>query len=1440
MRLKERRPRVRSPSMCEFEDQDEYALIVSELEREPWQPDMLLERQMSPTVSSSCSSPPYQWTSDPSMNNPFWSPEDDQLRISQTSQKPKAVGVVSSSIVGVSNQPEMLLGSIQDTTDSQSANAASSASKSVLPINTKSPSSPFTTAVAASETEKVQSTTITAANTPTATAAAETDKDSSRDSLQLSRPRHQQQLEALQAYLSQAAKQQEQHRQDPEKSPVSVSPTSPVVLAPVPSLPSTSPRAPGTPQAKRSSSPLEQLMKYQQYQKQQQQLKQQQQQQQQQKQQQQEEQQEQQEQKQKEQEQQHPHSSEPQQAQVQEREQESEKPLQPEDLQRRNSFGGTPSVSLFLDGSDEEDAEERSKTAEKVPASTVAARRVTAPNILIPARVLLPPPPKTMPKFHAAKMATVSNITTDSFHTARSSLDENGAMSPRTPLARGFHSGTTASPLTPASITNSNQQEQQQTKKQQQQQTHQSPHLRQGLNDSNDIAAETEVILESLQALKDLSMLALDGLLQQVVSYATSQDPVFNPDEATLEARALLRHKTSSLVNQLPSAQERSSPASRDGQLTPVSPLEHGHPLCSYQEQQPQQQQSITAPMSSDAASASLERLDSLVRRVDQLAIVTGESALYDQPAATVSPSSSSPAPHCAAIAADRTQVLHEAADIPQSPSTSTFMGAPRASMDDPTANCSMSRRGSVEVSRIYETPEYQMACTLAALLACIYRILNRVQHPRPVRTESSDTGLDRASKLWKRLSSNPLSRAQATTTNNTGSTSATAATASSSTPPHSQVLMMMTPIGAVRQQHSTGSIVAGDMHPSSAATAVHRGLLMQSFTRQVRALRNRRTQSTGQLEAATGSSTSLSLLNKRLLGNGHGASASTVQLHPRDAQQPSKEAKALADDWNELDQLMDQMSHLWQHQEMLMQAIQQEQGRMDGVLTTPTSPTAVTGTSTTATAAAVSSTTATTTVTADTALPPLSPRLLQNHFDRQTLETAGEPLPMYDEIYGGKNGGIPGYHELYHHNGEKKTPEATAFEFPRRRSISPPFAVDDEKTRIDLSNVMSAIERLSRVAPRMDDQRVSASPINVTTATATMSSLRSSTMAMSANGAGLTRAATVTAATLRHHRLHGNHSISASTTDSQMADTLDRLAKGRLVDQRAHSSRADFSFVGHPSTSERSHRDKHRELNRLIRQIVESASKTTTNGYNAQRVEMSPRKQWQLEGARISQQIERSERMRIADQDWQSPEKVLLNDMTRLMDALSQRTETPVGFSTQRYVMTEEKARNLALQGILSKIEKLSDRRLDNQDAVLPRPGQSARSAAINSTPLHGITTTTTAVPHSTSVVSSWSLTSTSQHPHQQNIPSSSTPAVAAAAVNKMGHSHSQSYIQAASSAIPFRRQSLKAFDASNNSKFRADDHRELQHMMDKVLASGGSQTRKAAMAAQRAEFHH
>lgn len=73
---------------------------------------------------------------------------------------------------------------------------------------------------------------------------------------------------------------------------------------------------------------------------------------------------------------------------------------------------------------------------------------------------------------------------------------------------------------------------------------------------------------------------------------------------------------------------------------------------------------------------------------------------------------------------------------------------------------------------------------------------------------------------------------------------------------------------------------------------------------------------------------------------------------------------------------------------------------------------------------------------------------------------------------------------------------------------------------------------------------------------------------------------------------------------------------------------------------------------------------------------------------------------------------------MTRLTNALYQQSATSQAFATQRFTLTEDKARTMALQGIISKIERLSDRRMDNQDALPPAPSTKSRASLERDSP--------------------------------------------------------------------------------------------------------------------------
>ncbi|KAG0320419.1 hypothetical protein BG000_003591 [Podila horticola] len=403
---------------------------------------------------------------------------------------------------------------------------------------------------------------------------------------------------------------------------------------------------------------------------------------------------------------------------------------------------------------------------------------------------------------------------------------------------------------------------------------------------------------------------------------------------------------------------------------------------------------------------------------------------------------------------------------------------------------------------------------------------------------------------------------------------------------------------------------------------------------------------------------------SNRILG-GLGFSPSQRNLlQPEDSSQTEK-AKEQEQDWAELDKLMDEMSDLWRVVETLEDDSEVEATEEQGKEDLTTSSIVV------ATEEQLSNPFhdhhQLRSNTFDTSI-----QETQNdaNFDQQTLDMAvSDDLPQYDDYFRSE---APQYRiSEKPESGSLEPPNANVTHRTSRRSMVASGGLEDEKTRYDLNNVMSAIERLSKVAPRMDDQRVQLSE----------------TQRRTMDGA-------------------------------DVAHKIERLSRGRWENQRAtsHSS----SSVKRPNerngegSSSAASVERTRDLNKLVNQIVESAKASYTN----QKAEFSPRQQWKLEGSKIGDRIERGEKMRMSDQDWQAPEKVLLKDMTRLTNALYQQSATSQAFATQRFTLTEDKARTMALQGIISKIERLSDRRMDNQDALPPHPSTKSRASLERDSP--------------------------------------------------------------------------------------------------------------------------
>ncbi|KAF9315546.1 hypothetical protein BGZ91_005757, partial [Linnemannia elongata] len=510
------------------------------------------------------------------------------------------------------------------------------------------------------------------------------------------------------------------------------------------------------------------------------------------------------------------------------------------------------------------------------------------------------------------------------------------------------------------------------------------------------VVTDNEDVIESLQSLKNLAMLALDGLLQQVVSDVTASDPVYNADETTLQARAMIRRKSLPLLRSEEGAQDHS--VNQGGLRTPEHEQEQQSLSFIKGDSQPQEastrrttaRTSLSDMPIAGMATSSLERLDELVRKVDQLTVITN----------TTDSSNSSSSLFKAQ------DVLHEPLDIPSNssrgPSTLSSASHPRRQQNESREHAphQLASPSHLHPSQIFESQEYQLACALAALLACIYRILNTMQEPRlPIRTESADSGLDQASRLWKRLSSNSFVR--------------NPLRASQSNQSH------------LREHHNYGdSNRVGSSLPSSP--------------------------------------------EKKTLTHSDTATGGFIQSINRQDAALSENAENLEREWGELDKLMDEMSFLWQavgslgdEQEGVDIESQsdEERNRGHGTVTNPFDD-----------SHATRQQQRTSTISNWTPMTPAP------DFDQQTLDMAAlDDLPQYDDV-------APQY-RTYEKSDQATTPANESHakggmtRLANRTSRSNMSGLDDEKTRFDLNNVMGAIERLSRVAPRMDDQRVQMSP---------------------------------------------------------------------------------------------------------------------------------------------------------------------------------------------------------------------------------------------------------------------------------------------------------------------------------------------------------------------------
>ncbi|KNC98285.1 uncharacterized protein SPPG_06682 [Spizellomyces punctatus DAOM BR117] len=185
-----------------------------------------------------------------------------------------------------------------------------------------------------------------------------------------------------------------------------------------------------------------------------------------------------------------------------------------------------------------------------------------------------------------------------------------------------------------------------------------------------------------------------------------------------------------------------------------------------------------------------------------------------------------------------------------------------------------------------------------------------------------------------------------------------------------------------------------------------------------------------------------------------------------------------------------------------------------------------------------------------------------------------------------------------------------------------------------ELGQVFAAIDRVLKMAPRLDDQSVLLNP--------------------------------------RQEKIMSGAALLA---------LIDRLNRGKenFQNQRAVPTG----------------RNRYAALQKLVDQITVAGQRSMSN----QRVMLSADQKNRMEIGRLGGLLDRQEKSRFKNQDFMTKEQLFHNDLSKLQLDL-QKSESP-DLNQQRYEMSTAKQRDLFMNGLSARMDRLEDRRLANQDAM-------------------------------------------------------------------------------------------------------------------------------------------
>ncbi|KAI8824832.1 uncharacterized protein EV422DRAFT_564152 [Fimicolochytrium jonesii] len=171
---------------------------------------------------------------------------------------------------------------------------------------------------------------------------------------------------------------------------------------------------------------------------------------------------------------------------------------------------------------------------------------------------------------------------------------------------------------------------------------------------------------------------------------------------------------------------------------------------------------------------------------------------------------------------------------------------------------------------------------------------------------------------------------------------------------------------------------------------------------------------------------------------------------------------------------------------------------------------------------------------------------------------------------------------------------------------------------------------------------------------------------------------------------------------NARQEKVMSAAALGAMI-ERLNRGKEDFD--AQRATSSQSHR--YAALQNLVDQLAAAGERSMSD----QRVTLSTEQSKRIEMGKLSGILDRQEKTRFKNQDAVTREQRLLNDLSHLTNSL---TKPSPQFAAQRYEVSSEKQRDMFLSSLGARLQRTSERRMGNQDAMAPSDLRDIRIAEL------------------------------------------------------------------------------------------------------------------------------